>query len=58
MNILELKTKSNIEEIGIFGIKVIDLNPQEKDKAIELLYDEMERYREKCFKSEREKVIL
>jgi hypothetical protein len=51
MNILELKTKTKIEDIGIFGRKAIDLNPKEKDKLIEFLYDEMESYKDKYLKS-------
>lgn len=30
MNILELKPKSKIEDIGIYGRKATDLNTQEK----------------------------
>lgn len=55
MNILELKTKSKIEDIGIFGRKATDLNPQEKDKLIELLYDKMQEHEAKYYKSESEK---
>jgi hypothetical protein len=51
LNILELKTKSKIEDIGILGKKAIDLNPKEKDKLIEFLYDEMESYKDKYLKS-------
>jgi len=56
MNILELKTKSKIEDIGIYGRKATDLNTQEKDKLIELLYDEMEKYKLECFYADLRKI--
>jgi len=52
MNILALPTKSKIEEIGIFGRKVTDLTPQEKDKLIEILYDEVAMYTNKYVNAE------
>ncbi len=55
MNILELPTKSKIENIGIFGRKATDLTPKEKDKLIEYLYDEVQSYKADYFKSESEK---
>lgn len=56
MNILELKPKSKIEDIGIYGRKATDLNTQEKDKLIELLYDEMEKYKLECFYADLRKI--
>jgi len=56
MNILELKTISKIEDIGFFGRKATDLNPQEKDKLIEFLYDEMEKYKKECFYADLRKI--